>query len=412
MNNPFIKITTAINQAWSLVGITHHRKGNVDKKGADGFIKSALVLSIAIGIGYSLVNNPPFQKVPNGMVGVRTSAFDSTPEIYSIGSVLMIPGIHNMRLLDLRDQVYQPQDMRFVDSRAPLQSIEGLSIGVDVTVRYALDPRKLKQTAFKLPEKIGPNVVEPAVQGMIYRIVSAYTVKEIFSTKRQIIQQTLEKELAKKLIPDGIVLKSVQIGKVDLPENYKRGMEAKLAEELASEKMYYTLELREKEIKQTSLIAEAQKVKRQKNAEAAALEQVIAARAQQDAMKHILPFKEKQIKQKQLEAEARKQTNIKNAEGNAKARTIEAIGEAESRQKLAEAEAYRLNLIGRVNAEQMEREGALVSKHPLLIQKAMADKLSDKIQVIIAPPSMDSGLITANLLGGSPQTKSSYNHHQ
>lgn len=412
MNNPFIKITTAINQAWSRVGITHHRKGNVDKKGADGFIKSALVLSIAIGIGYSLVNNPPFQKVPNGMVGVRTSAFDSTPEIYSIGSVLMIPGIHNMRLLDLRDQVYQPQDMRFVDSRAPLQSIEGLSIGVDVTVRYALDPRKLKQTAFKLPEKIGPNVVEPAVQGMIYRIVSAYTVKEIFSTKRQIIQQTLEKELAKKLIPDGIVLKSVQIGKVDLPENYKRGMEAKLAEELASEKMYYTLELREKEIKQTSLIAEAQKVKRQKNAEAAALEQVIAARAQQDAMKHILPFKEKQIKQKQLEAEARKQTNIKNAEGNAKARTIEAIGEAESRQKLAEAEAYRLNLIGRVNAEQMEREGALVSKHPLLIQKAMADKLSDKIQVIIAPPSMDSGLITANLLGGSPQTKSSYNHHQ
>lgn len=412
MNNPFIKITTAINQAWSLVGITHHRKGNVDKKGADGFIKSALVLSIAIGIGYSLVNNPPFQKVPNGMVGVRTSAFDSTPEIYSIGSVLMIPGIHNMRLLDLRDQVYQPQDMRFVDSRAPLQSIEGLSIGVDVTVRYALDPRKLKQTAFKLPEKIGPNVVEPAVQGMIYRIVSAYTVKEIFSTKRQIIQQTLEKELAKKLIPDGIVLKSVQIGKVDLPENYKRGMEAKLAEELASEKMYYTLELREKEIKQTSLIAEAQKVKRQKNAEAAALEQVIAARAQQDAMKHILPFKEKQIKQKKLEAEARKQTNIKNAEGNAKARTIEAIGEAESRQKLAEAEAYRLNLIGRVNAEQMEREGALVSKHPLLIQKAMADKLSDKIQVIIAPPSMDSGLITANLLGGSPQTKSSYNHHQ
>jgi hypothetical protein len=177
-------------------------------------------------------------------------------------------------------------------------------------------------------------------------------------------------------------------------------MEAKLAEELASEKMHYTLELKEKEIKETALIAEAQKVKRQKIAEAAALEQVIAAKAQQDAMKHILPFKEKQIKQRQLEAEAQKQTVIKHAEGNAKARTIEAIGEAESRQKLAEAEAFRLNLIGKVNAEQMEREGALVSKHPLLIQKAMADKLSDKIQVIIAPPSMDSGLITANLLGG------------
>lgn len=412
MNNPFNKITTAINQAWSRISANKDYINTESKSGAGTFLKSAVALGVAVGIGYGLVNNPPFQKVPNGMVGVRTSAFDSTPEIYNIGSVLMLPGIHSMRLLDLRDQLYQPQDMRFVDSRSPLQSIEGLSIGVDVSVRYALDPRKLKQTAFKLPEKIGPNIVEPAVQGIIYRVVSAYTVKEVFSTKRKVIQETLEKELTKKLAADGIVLKSIQIGKIDLPENYKRGMEAKLAEELASEKMYYTLELKEKEIKKTALIAEAQKVKRQKFAEAAAMEQVIAAKAQQDAMKHILPFKEKQIKQKQLEAEARKQSRIKAAEGNAKARTIEAIGEAISRQKLADAEAYRLNLIGKVNAEQMEREGILVTKHPLLIQKAMADKLSDKIQVIIAPPSMDTGFIASNLLGGNPQTKTPHNNRR
>lgn len=408
MNNPISKITTAIKQAWSRIG-NNHTHASTNDKSTNSFFKSAIVLGITVGIGYGLVNNPPFEKVPNGMIGVRTSAFSSTPEIYNIGSVLMLPGVHSMRLLDLRDQVYQPQDMRFVDSRSPLQSSEGLSIGVDISVRYALDPRKLKHTAFKLPEKIGENIVEPAVQGMIYRVVSGYTVKEIFSTKRQHIQQTLTKELSKKLAADGIVLKSIQIGKVDLPENYKRGMEAKLAEALASEKMYYTLALKEKEIKQTALVAEALKVKRQKRAEAAALEQVIAAKAQRDAMKHILPFKEKQIKQKQLEAEARKQSRIKIAEGNAKARTIEAIGEATSRQKLAEAEAYRLNLIGKANAEQMEREGTLISKHPLLIQKAMADKLSDKIQVIIAPPSMDSGFITSHLLGGNPQTKATYN---
>lgn len=399
MNNPFHKIATAISQVWSGDSANPHHKSTY-RHGAGIAIKTTIVLGFAFGIGYAMVKHSPFQDIPNGMVGIRSSAFDSKPTIVSHGSVFMFPGIHQLRLLDLRDQVYQPQDMRFVDSRAPLQSIEGLSIGMDINVRYTLDPKKLHQVAFKLPEKIGADIVEPAVQGMIYRVVSAYSVKEIFSTKRQTIQQTLETELRKKLASDGILLKGIQIGKVDLPEHYKRGMEAKLAEELASEKMRYTLELNEKEIKQSALIAEAQKVKRQKIAEAAALEQVIAAKAQQDAMQHILPFKEKQIKQKQLEAEAQKQTRIKQAEGDAKARTIEAIGEAESRQKLAEAEAYRLNLIGKANAEQMEREGLLVSKHPLLIQKAMADKLSDKIQVIIAPPSMDSGLITANLLGG------------
>lgn len=398
MNNPFNKITTAIRRAWTTVDSNHDHIKN-DKSGTSTFARTAVVLGITFAIGYSVVNNPPIKDIPNGMIGIRTSIFEQAPSVFRNGSALTVPGIHSIRILDMRDHVYQPEDMRYVDSQAPLQSIEGLSIGMDINVRYALDPKKVIRTVYELPEKIGEDIVQPAVQGMIYRITSAYTVKEIFSTKRQIIQQTLQKELSKKLAADGVILKGVQIGKVDLPENYKLGMEAKLAEELASEKMQYTLELKTKEIKQTALIAEAQKVKRQKIAEAAALEQVIAARAKQDAMKHILPFKEKQIKQKQLEAEARKQTRIKQAEGNAKARTIEAIGEAESRQKLAEAEAYRLDLIGKANAEQMEREGLLVTQHPLLIQKAMADKLSDKIQVIIAPPSTDGGLITANLLG-------------
>lgn len=407
MNNPIKKIIASIANAWPRVRDNSQIKNHLTLP-SKGYVKPALVLGITVGVIYSFVNHPPFQQVPNGMVGVRTSAFDHQPQLFRDGNVLMMPGIHSMRLIDLRDKVYQPQDMRFVDSRAPLQSIEGLSIGLDINVRYALDPKKLKQTAFTFPEKIGKDIVEPAVQGMVYRIVSAYSVKEIFSTKRQAIQQKLEKELSTKLAQDGILLKGVQIGNVDLPDNYKRGMEAKLAEELAAEKMQYTLALKEKEIKESALVAEAQKVKRQKIAEAIALEQVIAARAQQDAMKHILPFKEKQIKQKQLEAEAQKQSRIKQAEANAQARTIEAIGEATSRQKLAEAEAYRLNIIGKANAEQMQREGVLVSEHPLLIQKAMADKLSDKVQVIIAPPALDSGLITSNLLGVQSHVNTSY----
>ena len=54
--------------------------------------------------------------------------------------------------------------------------------------------------------------------------------------------------------------------------------------------------------------------------------------------------------------------------------------------------------IGKVNAEQMALEGALITRHPLLIQKTMADRLSDKVQVIIAPPST-GGFIGNNLLG-------------
>ena len=128
-------------------------------------------------------------------------------------------------------------------------------------------------------------------------------------------------------------------------------------------------------------------------------EQVIAARAQEETMKHILPFKQKQIEQRQLEAEAEKVARIRSAEGAAEARRIEARGEADSRQKLAEAEAYRLDLVGKANAGQMEREGVLLAHYPLLIQKTLADKLSDKVQVIIAPTPAAGQFIGSSLLG-------------
>jgi uncharacterized membrane protein YqiK len=194
------------------------------------------------------------------------------------------------------------------------------------------------------------------------------------------------------------------MGKVDLPADYRQGMDRLLAEELASEKMVYTLALREKQVQESSLQAQAEKVKREKDAEAAGREQVIAARAQEEAMKHVLPFKQKQIEQRQLEAEAEKVAHIKSAEGNAQARRIESQGEADSRQKLADAEVYRLDKVGRINSEQMAREGALITRHPLLIQKTLADKLSDKIQVIIAPPPANGDFIGAALVGGMQKT--------
>jgi hypothetical protein len=55
--------------------------------------------------------------------------------------------------------------------------------------------------------------------------------------------------------------------------------------------------------------------------------------------------------------------------------------------------------VGKANAGQMEREGALIAHYPLLIQKTLADKLSDKVQVIIAPTPAAGRFIGSNLVG-------------
>lgn len=349
---------------------------------------------------WAVATNPPLVTVEPGAVAVRTNQLDGDVSLFRDGSVLVLPGLHHVRTLSLRDQSFKPRQGRQANGEAPFQSIEGLSLGVDLAVRYAIDPDRVAQVARTLPPDIGRDVVEPTVQGVVYRVFSGYTVREIFSGKRGEIQQAIEAELKTQLGAEGLVVKGVQFGQVDLPAEYRAGLDRLLAEELETDKMRYTLELKEKRVKQSELEAQADKVRRETAAAAAASEQVIAAKAQEEAMRHVLPFKQKQIEQRKLEAQADKLARIKQAEGSSQARQIEAAGEAASRQKLADAEAYRLERVGKANSEQMAREGALISKHPLLIQKTVADKLSDKVQVIIAPPGTDGRFIAANLLGG------------
>jgi regulator of protease activity HflC (stomatin/prohibitin superfamily) len=350
-------------------------------------------------IAWLIVKHPPFQTVQRGEIAVRTNSLTGQVTAFREGTLLVVPGLQEVRRLPSRDQIFRPQDSSKAGGAAPFQSVEGLSIGVDLTVRYAIDPARIASIARTLPDDIAGDIIEPEVSGIVYPLLASYTVKDIFTTRRADIQKAIEEQLRSKLFADGILLRSVQMGEVDLPHDYRTGMEKLLAEELESEKMRFTLELKDKQVKQRELEGEAEKVGRQKAAEAAAEEQVIAAKAQEEAMKHVLPFKQKQIEQRRLEAEAEKVARVRSAEGAAEARRIEASGEADSRQKLADAEVYRLEKINKTNSEQMEREGALISANPLLIQKTMADKLSDKVQVIIAAPPAAGGFIGSNLIG-------------
>ena len=368
-------------------------------------IAAAAVIALAAG-GYALIKHPPVQSINAGQAGLRVNQLTGAQREVSEGNAWVIPGLHSLRIVSLRDQSYRPTSMAKSDGAAPVQSVEGMSLGIDLMVRYAVDPSKVISVASRAQQDMGNELVDPAVQGVAYKTFARYTVREIFSSKRVEIQQAIEAELKIKLAQEGLLLRSVQVGKVDLPADYSRRMETLIAEELATEKMRYTLQLKEKQIKEGEMEAQAQKVRSELQAETAGNVQIIAAKAQEEAMKHVLPFKQRQIEQRKLEAEAQKQSTIKTAEGNAEARRIEADGEAKARQRLAEAEAFRVQQVGKAGAEQMAREGALLTRHPLLIQKAMADKLSDKVQVIIAATPSDGGFIGSALLGSKPQKTS------
>jgi regulator of protease activity HflC (stomatin/prohibitin superfamily) len=359
---------------------------------------------LAVALACGLYFHPPFATVRRSEVLVRTNTFDGAASAYTAGTMLLLPGIHQLRRYSTRDQVYRLTESASATGKAPFQSNEGLSLGVDLTVRWAIDRARIAQMSKQFPDDLEADLVRPAVQGIVYPLLAQHSVREIFSRQRAQIQREICAELGPKLASLGLVLRGVDMGQVDLPRDYRVQMEKLLGEELETEKVRYTLELKAAQVKATQLEGDAEQVRRQKAAEAAGEEQVIAARAQEEAMKHVLPFKHKQIEQRQLEAEADKVARIRTAEGAAEARRIEAKGEADSRQRLADAEAYRLELVGKASAGQMEREGVLLAHYPLLIQKTLADKLSDKVQVIIAPTPTAGQFIGSNLVGGGGTT--------
>ena len=362
--------------------------------------RRALVLVVVAGCGVAIAFSQPIRAIDPGEIAIRTNRLSGSVTQLGEGWALVVPAVHRLKRFPLRDQIYRPTKSATVKGTAPFQSVEGLALGVDISVRYALDPKRLTALATALPENLGKALIEPVIDGVLYRTFSRHTVREIFSAKRASIERDVARDLAALLTRDGVIVRDVFLGSVDLPAEYKKGIETLLAEQLRSEKMRYVLELKEKQVRQTALEGQADKVRRQTAAEAAAQEQIIAARARAEAMKHVLPLKRQQIEQRRLEAVASGVTRIKLAESSAQARRIEAAGEADSRRKLATAEAFRLEVTGKARSAQLARDSELIAKNPLLIQKTLADKLSDKIQVIIAPPSQ-SGFIAGNLIAGN-----------
>ncbi|HYO69391.1 MAG TPA: SPFH domain-containing protein, partial [Archangium sp.] len=183
----------------------------------------------------------PICMIEPGEVGIRVNRLTGNVSELHEGWSLLLPEVHRLSRYSLKDQTYQPSRSARATDAAPFQSVEGLSIGVEVNIRYLLDPEKIRTLAARLPENVGQEIIEPVIDGVLRRHFAQHTVREIFSTHRVQIQKDLTAELTPLLAADGVILRSVSLGNVDLPHQYRTGMEALLAEELNAEKMRYTL---------------------------------------------------------------------------------------------------------------------------------------------------------------------------
>jgi regulator of protease activity HflC (stomatin/prohibitin superfamily) len=330
--------------------------------------------------------------VPSGMGGVRVSQIRGTmPGTLYPGVHFVTPMMESVETFDLRDHLFTAGTVEegakagTPKNGLSVQSREGLNIGLAVTVRYRLDPNKLASVQAHMPQPVDKELVPPVVASAWRELAPEYTVREIFSTKREEVRARAADIITRKLDADGIVVEEVMLSDIQLPEEYAKGLEGLLLKEQEDDQMGVVTEIQEKQVRIAELQAEAEAGQKVKQAEGDAQSRVVEAKGEADAMQYTLPLKEKQIEQSKLEAEARKEATIQNAEADAQAKVIDSKAELERRNLLADAEANRVRLMAAANAERMTSEAELLNKSPLLINKIVAERLSDKIQVLMVP---------------------------
>ena len=236
-----------------------------------------------------------------------------------------------------------------------------------------------------LPQPVEKEIVPSVVASAWRELVPNYTVRDVFAAKREEVRRRASDMIARKLAADGIVVKEVMLRDIQLPPEYAKGLETLLLKEQENDRMGVETDIRQKQVRISELEAEATKAQEVKQAEGQAQVRVLQAKGEADAMKYTLPLKQKQIEQTRLEAEARKESTIKNAEAAAQAKVIDSKAELERRNLLTEAEANRIRVTSAADAERMKAEGAVLKQNPLLINKIVAERLSDKLQIMMVP---------------------------
>jgi len=124
---------------------------------------------------------------------------------------------------------------------------EGLQVGIDLTLWHHVDIGHL----ISIHQKIGPDyeekIIRPAVRSVIRLVISEYAVMDVYSAKRALIQDEINRKVKDLIEKDGFMVDEVVLRDVRFTPEFTKAIEAKQIAQQSAEQMKYTLEKESKE---------------------------------------------------------------------------------------------------------------------------------------------------------------------
>jgi regulator of protease activity HflC (stomatin/prohibitin superfamily) len=144
------------------------------------------------------------------------------------------------------------------DEKMDILEKNGLSIHVDVTVRYKPFVDKIGY----LYEKFNMNYVDvlviPEIRSVVRQIMGRYTAEEIWGTKRAEVEAMIKTESERVLQANNVQMVALLIRSIQLPDQIRTSIEMKLQEQQKAFAYQYRLDQEKSEAERKRIAAEGE----------------------------------------------------------------------------------------------------------------------------------------------------------
>lgn len=124
---------------------------------------------------------------------------------------------------------------------ANVPSQEGLTVNLEVSALYHLDPEK----AAEVYKTVGPVYQEilivPQFRSVIRTVTASYEAKALYTSMREKLANSIKADLELLLGPRGILIENTPLRNISLPQRVADAIEEKLSAEQESQRMQFVL---------------------------------------------------------------------------------------------------------------------------------------------------------------------------
>lgn len=152
--------------------------------------------------------------------------------------------------------VYEVREKQLEEEMTVLSS-NGLNIKLDATVRVNPKHDEVGYLHESFGREYLTSLVRPEMRSSVRKIIGRFTPEELYSTRRDEVQELIQKELSETLGKNYIDLRAVLIRDIQLPEKVRTAIEEKIEAEQLSLKYKYILEQERKEAERRIIEAKA-----------------------------------------------------------------------------------------------------------------------------------------------------------